>query len=340
MALSLDVYKKIFVDSSPLLTGSQFEKITKNSQQTHRPIEQLLMERAFISPAQLIELLSIYFEVPATELKIRDISADAVSLIPEAFATEHGLIAFSSDGESLKVAFVDPSHKEVLDQLQQLTNLIIKPYVAREFAIKRALVLYDGSIDDIVRKLFDRPATASQDSINTEQLSRSIIETAIMLDASDVHIEPFETELIIRFRIDGAVRTIASLPISLHQSMVAYLKISGEMKIDQKRLPQDGRFSINAKGQEVNIRMSTVPSLWGEKVVLRVLPKVNGFEVLKTIKADPALANIPVIVLSNLSQVTDEVEVRKLGAIDFLIKSDYSLKQIIEKVESVFSTTS
>lgn len=281
MTLSIETYKKIFVEDSKLLSEADFDKVGTASQQSHRSLEQMLVDRSLISATQLLQLLESFYNVPAIDLRISDIDPAAVRLVDEAFATENGVIAFDADVRSVKIAMVDPSQKDIIENIEAHTGLIVKPYVAREVSIRRATILYDGSVFDLAATLL---ATDNDDSSSGgEELSRSIIEAALLLEASDVHIEPFETELLIRFRVDGLLRLVATLPTTLRDRLTAALKIAAEMKIDEKRLPQDGRFTVTVKGQEVNVRMSTVPSLWGEKVVLRVLPKDQSQNDLHTI---------------------------------------------------------
>ncbi len=275
MGLSLEAYKKIFVDDSKLLGEEAFTKIVGNSQQTHQSLEQLLIDQSFISSGQFLELLGRFFGTPTTDLKPGSIKPTVVKLLKESFATKNLLIAFEQDDKTLKVAFTDPSQSTIIDEIEAATNLIVQPYVAREIAVKRALVLYDGTIDEVVQNMLRSTADATAPDANghAEGLATAVLEAALLLEASDVHLEPFETEFLVRFRVDGTLRTIASLPTQLHSGLTTALKIAGQLKIDQKRLPQDGRFSSSIKGQEVNVRMSTVPSLWGEKIVLRMLPK-------------------------------------------------------------------
>lgn len=277
-ALTKDDYKKIFVDDSHLIDEKHFERITKSAEQTRRPLDQLLMEQAFVAPHQLLQLLGTHFKTPSTALQIPEIDRDALKLIPQQFAANHLVIAFGQDDNTLKVAMVKPDE----DSVQNLSSSLgigktIEPYAATESSIRRALVLYDGSVKEVLQKVLDNlereQAGGAVDTQSMQSLVDSIIEVAVLMGASDVHIEPFEHDIILRFRIDGLLRTILTMPSNLLSSLVAKLKISANIRVDQKRLPQDGRFSVDVKGQEVNVRLSTVPSLWGEKAVLRILPK-------------------------------------------------------------------
>ncbi len=276
-SLSVEDYRKIFVDNSTLLEPQVFDHVVKIAEQTRRPLEQLLMERAFIAPHQLLQLTGDYFGVPTTPLRINDIKREALELVPERFASQFLAIPFDADEKTIKVALVNPKNEEVLAALQSSSHLEVKPYVATEHSVRRALILYDGDIKEILEKIIakagDEARTGEKAAPFATALVGAIVETAVMMEASDVHIEPFEDETIVRYRIDGVLRSITRLPTKLHQSIVAYLKVEAKLRVDQKRLPQDGRFSLMVKGQEVNVRMSTVPSLWGEKTVLRILPK-------------------------------------------------------------------
>lgn len=280
MVLTEKDFHEIFVEHSGVLTSPEFAKVATTAKQTRRRLDQLLMERAFVSPQQLLQLLSAYFEVPAIDLKASDIDPAVLKMIPEHFATEHMVIAFAKNEDGYSIAVADPRKKETIESLKNSLPGNLRVYVTTESAIHRALVLYSGSIN-IIKQISDQlakatPGTSAGSDHETPQvvsLVNSIIETAVLMGASDVHIEPFETEVIVRLRIDGILRSVASLPPKVHQSLVARYKILSQLKVDQKRLPQDGRFKIDAKGEEVNVRVSSLPSMWGEKLALRILPK-------------------------------------------------------------------
>lgn len=278
MPLTQKQYREIFVENSGVIEEEDFSRVLKAAADTRRPLDQMLMERAYVAPHQFLQLLADYFGVPSTELRVTDIDPEVLVEVPENFASKHLVIPFAEDKDMLKVAMVDPSDEEALDALKALTSKKVKAFVTTELALKRALVLYSGSLLGKLQQITQQIESGQVSSGGDQDsaivgLTAAILETAVLMEASDVHIEPFETEVIVRFRIDGLLRTIATLPISIHGVLSARLKIQAELKVDQRRLPQDGRFSLNIKGQEVNIRVSTVPSLWGEKVVMRVLPK-------------------------------------------------------------------
>ncbi|HYV34036.1 MAG TPA: GspE/PulE family protein, partial [Candidatus Limnocylindria bacterium] len=275
MPLSTLQLKEIFVAQSGLLKEEEFDSVVKIAAGNRQPLEHLLMEKGFVAPRHFLTLLSEYYKVPATDLKISEIDQQALLVFSEKYAAGHMVVAFAKDEGVLKVAMADPSDKELLMNLQQSAKMKIEPYVAPEHAIKRALVLYHGniqsSLDEILEQIKQRGDESSDASV--VNLLNSILETAVLMDASDVHIEPFETEIIIRFRVDGLLKTVAILPPKLHNLVIARLKVLASLKMDEKRLPQDGRFSIKIQDEEISIRISTVPSMWGEKAVMRILPK-------------------------------------------------------------------
>jgi type IV pilus assembly protein PilB len=277
MGLSEQLYRKIFVDEKKVLNDYEFSRAIRESVDSKRPLNQVLIEHAYLSPRQYLQLLADHFQVPPSDLKVGTIDEDVMRKIPEDFANKNLTVAFGMESDAIKVALDDPSNKEVIDQLGQMLQSRIAPYVASEYSIRRALVLYSGDltqrIKQIVVKIEDKPPAEENTSSQTVELLTAIIETAVLVDSSDVHIEPYESEVIVRFRIDGLLRTIATVPKRMEPSIVARLKVLSELKVDQTRLPQDGRFTQIIKGQEVNFRISTIPTLWGEKIVLRVLPR-------------------------------------------------------------------
>jgi type IV pilus assembly protein PilB len=277
MALSVSIYKEIFVEKNGLLKKDAFDKVVELSEKTKRPLDQLLMERSFITAPQLLELEQGYFKVPGTMLKVDEIDVEVLHTIPEEFANKNLVVAFSKEGSNINVAFENPNDQALLEELQSIADLTIKPYVAIKHSLQQALILYKGDFQTRIKESalkFEQIGSNSTITTNSAtDLLDAIIEAAILTDASDIHIEPYETEIVIRFRVDGQLRTIVSLPQEAKTPLIARIKILSELKVDQKRLPQDGRFGLVIEGQEINFRVSTVPSLWGEKAVMRVLPK-------------------------------------------------------------------
>lgn len=225
MSLTEQDYRAIFVEAG-ILSDQEFSKVAAGAKETRRRLDQLLMERAFVAPHQLLQLLSSHFNVPATSLKISDIDPAVLKLIPEHFATEHAVAAFAKNEDGYSVAMANPLDSATIDSLKNSLHGNLKIHVTTEQAIHRALVLYSGSVN-VIKQISDRLAKSAatagggQETPQVVQLVEAIIETAVLMGASDVHIEPFEGEVIIRFRVDGLLRTVANLPIKIHTSLTA-----------------------------------------------------------------------------------------------------------------------
>lgn len=275
--LGKEQLKQIFVDQAGILSAEEFEEIVSAAAQNRQPLDHLLMERGFVAPYHFLTLLADYYKVPATDLKINEIDKKALMTISEKFASSQNVIAFAKDGSTLKVAMLDPNNKELLEKLGQITQSTIQPYITTEHAIKRALILYGGSLTDslnkAVKQVQDGASAGNTSDASVSELINAICENAVLTEASDIHVEPFESEVIVRYRIDGLLRTVVVLPISLHATVSARLKVMASLKMDEHRLPQDGRFALKINDEEVNFRLSIVPSMWGEKAVMRVLRK-------------------------------------------------------------------
>ncbi len=270
MTLGKTELKQIFVDEAGLLTGPEFDAIVKTAGESRQPLEQMLMERGFVAPHHFLTLLGAHYKLPTTELKISEIDPEALALLPEKFAITHMATAFAKEGKVLKVALVHPGEAEVLALMAQSTGLEIEPYITTEHALKRALVLYRGSMSAVLTPLLEKIKN-SDDSASVVSFLNSVMESAVLWEASDIHIEPYETEVIVRLRIDGLLKSVVTYPTTLHTSIISRLKVLSSLKVDEKRLPQDGRFALAVQDEEINIRLSLVPSMWGEKAVMRVL---------------------------------------------------------------------
>jgi type IV pilus assembly protein PilB len=272
-SLALDDYHQIFVERSKLLDPDTFDKLVNLARQTNQSLEPILIEKAFISPSQYLQLSADYFQLPAVHLSPNDIQRDALSLLEPEDAQELLAVPFDFDDQVIKIAVAHPHNNPVVSKVHNNNQLDIKLFVSTEQAIRQALIMYDPNINQVLEKISTHPGEAERAENSAQQLAVSIIETAVMQNASDVHLEPYEDTVLVRLRIDGVLQQASTIPNDLYMGVVTYFKVKSGLKIDQSRLPQDGRLSLSVKGQEVNIRLSLVPSLYGEKIVMRILPK-------------------------------------------------------------------
>ena len=234
------------------------------------------------------------------ELKVGDVQLDALQTVREEYARSHGVVPFERHERTLKVAMVNPRDRLIVREMAQMTKLEVVPYLAPEGAIRRAQLLYKGNL----REMLERSALRASTEINRPARgagaggagrrsgtgrrprraagrrpprprrptwSPGILEYAVVTRASDIHIEPYELETLVRYRIDGVLHEVLSLAPAAHPSLVARIKILGAMRIDEHRIAQDGRFEADLSGFVVDLRVSAVPTQWGEKVVIRVL---------------------------------------------------------------------
>ncbi len=203
-------------------------------------------------------------------------------LLPEKYAKAHTLIPFALKDRKLSVAMWNPRQRRIIAEVEQITGRQVMPYFASDSAIRRAHLLYKGDLREMLERSVAnetstvmaqrRPGGEDPSAVN---LLTRILEYAAVTRASDIHIEPYELEAIIRYRIDGALQEVLSLPPAMLPSLVARIKILAGLRIDERRAPQDGRFEADLGGLKIDLRVSSLPTHWGEKVVMRVLSKEN-----------------------------------------------------------------
>ena len=274
MSLKIEILQEIFVKKNGILNQKEFDKLFSLSVKLQRPLERIIMEKKLISQRYLLQMLGSYFSVPSAELKIADIDKEALKSINENFAVNNLVVPFAKEGNKLKVAMTDPLNKQLLQAMEKSTGMRIKPHIALERSIRRVCVLYKGSVKEVLERAMTHigDKNMSEESSN-KMLLNTIIESAVVIEASDIHIEPFEEDVFVRLRVDGMLRTIIVLPKLFHEEMISRIKVMSGLLMDEHRIPQDGRFHVNIENQAVDVRVSIIPSYWGEKVAMRVLLK-------------------------------------------------------------------
>src|SRR3990172_8205234 len=240
----------------------------------------------------LTTFLSKQYGVPAISLKDFDVDEDVVKLIPKAIAEKHHVVPVNRAGSSLIVAMIDPSNIFAIDEIKFHTGYNVEPVVASEQSIKEAIERYYSdkgpSYDELMQGFDDSEVSIveseeGEDLLDLEgrggeapvvKLVNLILLDAIKKGASDIHVEPYEKDFRVRFRIDGTLYEVMKPPIKLRAAIVSRLKIMSELDISERRLPQDGRIKLKlGRGKEMDFRVSVCPTLYGEKVVLRLLDK-------------------------------------------------------------------
>jgi type IV pilus assembly protein PilB len=268
--------------SNKLLTGKELKEYKDKARAGGKNLEDFLVEKKIINPQVIYEAAAKYYDLPYTELKNQAIRKDILFLIPEITAKAHQTVAFDKTNKELKVATLDISNIELFDFLAKKTNLEISLHLTSPDNIKEALKQYHKGLSAEI--LGEEEAAELENSGKTENLKSlaqdlpivrivdTLLEYAILEKASDIHIEPADQEVAVRYRIDGILRKVMTLPKSAHAGITARIKILSNLKLDEHRLPQDGRFKIKTADYQVAFRVSIIPAFDGEKVVLRLLP--------------------------------------------------------------------
>lgn len=251
--------------------------------------EDFLVEAKAVNEADLLAVKSELLGVPIEDLTKDQIPQDILNLVPEPIAHRHQVISFAKTKDELSLAMVDPEDIQTKEFIQKKTGLKIKTFLIGKTSLDFGLSKYHASLEKEMKHLFtgDTKAgfTASKDGITAgdEALQKmaeeipvirvvdTLLEYAVFEKASDIHIEPQENSVTVRYRIDGVLHDVMTLPKVIQAAIVARIKVLSDLKIDEHRLPQDGRFKIEKEGYKFSIRVSTIPIFDGEKVVMRLL---------------------------------------------------------------------
>ncbi len=265
-----------------VITQSQLEEALFAQKKTGERLGIALRKLGFVSEDTLIEFLGRQLDIPSIDLEHTEVNEDIARLIPEAIARKYKIIAVAKIDTLLTLATADPLDLFAMDDAESITGCQIIPVITTERDIQKALDKYywmrgaNGGVETGQRRAGQKAANTPEQGAadgDTKRFIEMVLRQALIDKASDIHIEMGENELRVRIRVDGILHEIATAPKSIHQSVVSRLKILAELDIAEKRAPQDGRFSVQAGNRKIDFRMSTVPTIFGEKVVLRVLEK-------------------------------------------------------------------
>lgn len=264
-----------------LITEEQLENALQVQKQSKERLGEIILSLGYVSEENMIEVLEFLLGVPRIELKEESINKAAALTIPVQMAEKYKVIPVSKEGRKLTLAMVDPINFYAIDDVRLLAGCEVVPMIAREKDVLRAISKVYG-VTDLVEKAVTR--LQPEETLAVEQMQatedapmigivNSLFSQAVRERASDIHIEPQETTLRVRFRIDGVLREFSSFPINIHAALVSRVKIMGHMDISERRVPQDGRIQIQEAGRAIDIRVSTLPTIYGEKIVMRILDK-------------------------------------------------------------------
>ncbi len=277
--LSKELLKKILIKSE-VLSSADFDKYELEAEKLGKNLENYLMEKKIITEATLYENLANYYKLPFISLKNQTIRKDVLFIIPEPVASAHNIIAFDKDNTTLKVACTNPNDIEIFEFLKKKTGLELSLSIATQTAINETIKQYHKSLKaefDYLENKNKGGLTATKDlkklaeDLPVVRIVDTLLEYSVIEGASDIHIEPEEKNITVRYRIDGILRNVMVLPKNVHSGIVARIKILANLKVDEHRLPQDGRFKITTDEYKVAFRVSIMPTFDGEKIVMRLL---------------------------------------------------------------------
>ncbi len=285
-----DAQLKRFVLDSGLVSRKDIDAAEKVGIDENRTLAEALVSSGAMSEDDLRRVESYVLGVPFVSLKNVKIPFDVLSLIPEPIARNHNIIAYKKDDDALEVAMLDTANLPAIDFIKKKVGLKILPRLTDTESMKNALLQYQKTLKDEFGDLIAKESSALKviaesagDEASEADLKKmaedlpvvrivdTLLRHAIIQGASDIHIEPMETELLVRYRIDGILHDAMTLPKHAAGTIAARIKVLSNLKLDEKRLPQDGRFKMDMEGQKVSFRVSVLPIFYGEKIVMRLL---------------------------------------------------------------------
>jgi len=278
--LPKDVLKQILVGSG-YVTESQFDAAAKSAEDVGKSLTDMLIFRGLVTEEVLGRLIAEYYQVPFAPLKKTAIPQEILALIPEQTATSFQMVPFAKAENQLYVALVNPHDIEAIEFAKRSSGLNIVPHYTSATQLTKALGQYKRNIKDEFKILIEQHlAETKQAKTKDEQKAAelpvtkildTLLEYASAEGASDIHVEALENEVIVRFRVDGILRDIIHLPKPIHPALIARVKILSSLKIDEHRIPQDGRFKFKINDTYIALRVSILPSFYGENIVFRLL---------------------------------------------------------------------
>ncbi|OGM11560.1 hypothetical protein A2Z22_02045 [Candidatus Woesebacteria bacterium RBG_16_34_12] len=279
MNISAKTFKEILVGSG-YVSEEEYESAVKSAAELNKDISDILVFRGLINEETLNKLISDYLKVPYSNIRRQVVSEDILALIPEKMARAYRMIPFGKDDGRLKLALENPDDFEALEFAKRQTGLQVVPHYASKDDVSKALGQYKRNIkiefDKVISENVKRAAQEDDPAKAAEKLPiikilDTILGYAIAERASDVHIETQQDSVLIRYRIDGILRDIYKLPKEIEAAIVARIKILSNLKIDEHRIPQDGRYKFRVDDDIVALRISIIPGFYGENVVMRIL---------------------------------------------------------------------
>ncbi len=280
-----------------LISKDQLDKALQEQRNNGQRLGYNLVKLGFIQETEITKMLARQYRMPAVDLSRFEVDPKIVKLIPGDVALKHLVLPLKREGRTLTVAMADPTNLTVLDDLKFITRYDIFPVIAGEYTLRNSLDKYyeqvDQQLEGLLKEIGEEAAEegelevvaqeqedegaggVSADDAPVVKLINAILTDAVKRGASDIHIEPFEHEMRVRYRIDGALQEVMKPPLKLKAALTSRIKIMSALNIAERRVPQDGRIKLKMGKRVIDYRVSTLPVLFCEKIVLRILDKGN-----------------------------------------------------------------
>ncbi len=274
-----------------LITRDQLNQALTEQRNTGMRLGYCLVKLGFVQETEITKALARQYRMPAVDLSRFEVDTKIVKLVPAEVAVKHMVLPLKREGRTLTVAMADPTNVGAVDDLKFITRYDIFPVIAGEYTLRSAIERYYEQTDaqlqsllkdmeeedelEIVEEEEDEQPVQLGDDAPVVKLINGILSDAVKRGASDIHIEPFEHEMRVRYRIDGALLEVMKPPVKLKAALISRVKIMSALNIAERRVPQDGRIKLKMGKRVIDFRVSTLPVIYGEKIVLRILDKSN-----------------------------------------------------------------
>ena len=273
-----------------LITQEQLDQALSEQRSSGMRLGYVLVKMGSVREIEITKMLARQYRVPAVDLSQFEVDEKIVQLIPSDVALKHTALPLKREGRTLTVAMVEPANAQILDDLKFITRCDIFPVIAGEYTLRTEIEKYyeqtDAQLENLLQDMEDLDVEVLEEEEEEEvgniaddapvvKLINGILTDAVLRGASDIHIEPFEHELRVRYRIDGSLLEVMKPPMKLKAALTSRVKIMSALNIAERRVPQDGRIKIKVGKRVIDFRVSTLPVIFGEKIVMRILDKSN-----------------------------------------------------------------
>lgn len=298
-----------------LISQDQLEQALIEQRSSGARLGYVLVKLGFVLEIEITKMLARQYHVPAVDLSRFEVDEKIIKLVPSDVALKHTVLPLKRDGRSLTVAMAEPGNMQIVDDLKFITRCDIVPVIAGEYTLRTAIEKYYEQTDAQLASLLEGMEDEDLEIVEEEEeeeadyaiaddapvvkLINGLLTDAVRRGASDIHIEPFETELRVRYRIDGALLEVMKPPLKLKAALTSRVKIMSNLNIAERRVPQDGRIKIKVGKRVIDFRVSTLPVIFGEKIVMRILDKGNLTLDLKTFGFEPKAEKDLMAAISN-----------------------------------------